>query len=140
MLLIHQFAPKQAHTLINKPMQATLHVIRALKPVIAKGQPVTVYAVADQQVDRCAHYRSLLAQYGWDVDVMYGIMRAESRCNPDAINTHNYDGVYDYGLLQLHGQDILDPAQNIAAAYRKWRVQGYRAWTTYNTGAYLSYL
>ncbi len=69
---------------------------------------------------------------------MYGVMVAESRCNPSAINTHNYDGVYDYGLMQLHGQYILDANQNIAAAYRLWTKQGYHAWTTYNSGAYRS--
>ena len=70
---------------------------------------------------------------------MFAVMRAESSCDPNAINTQNYDGVYDYGLLQLHGQDILDPAANVAAAYRLWQVQGYHAWSTYNSGAYYRY-
>lgn len=87
----------------------------------------------------CDAYSRMIAQYDWNAKVMTAVMRAESSCDPYAVNTHNYDGVYDYGLLQLHGQRIYDPADNIAAAYRLWRVQGYGAWTAYNSGAYLRY-
>lgn len=113
----------------------------------APSQPKSEKATAPAMVPKpqvvltgCEYYRSLLEQYDWNANVMYGVMRAESGCNPNAVNTHNYDGVYDYGLLQLHGQDILDPVRNIAAAYQLWRVQGYHAWVTYNTGAYMRYL
>jgi hypothetical protein len=71
---------------------------------------------------------------------MTAIEHAESLCNPQAVNTINYDGKYDYGLLQLHGKAIMDPAQNIAAAYKIWERQGYQAWTTYNNGKYLTYI
>lgn len=88
----------------------------------------------------CAQYRSLVAQYNWNVNTMMAIMRAESGCNPNEISPVDYDGERDYGLLQLHNMDILNPSQNIAAAYHKWTIQGYGAWTSYNTGFYLSYL
>jgi hypothetical protein len=70
---------------------------------------------------------------------MTAICQAESRGNPNAINTHNTDGVDDFGLLQLHGQDILNPAQNITAGHNIWLRQGYTAWTSYNNGTYLFY-
>ncbi len=88
----------------------------------------------------CAAYVPLLQQYDWNIRVMAAVMQAESSCNPNAVNTHNYDGVYDYGLMQLHGQEIYDPSQNIAHAYAIWQRQGYRAWSTYNNRAYLKYL
>jgi len=71
---------------------------------------------------------------------MYAVMQAESNCNPNAVNAKNYDGVPDYGLMQLHGQEIYDPATNVAHAYRLWTVQGYHAWSVFNSGAYNKYL
>lgn len=88
----------------------------------------------------CDAYKQILAKYNWNVDVMTAVMRAESGCNPNAINTANYDGVADYGLMQLHGQEIYDPATNISHAYHLWTVQGYKAWSVFNNGKYLSYL
>lgn len=72
------------------------------------------------------------------------IMAAESTvgtnaCDSGAIGTASYDGVKDYGLFQLHGIDILDPAQNVAYAYQhKYLTQGWHAWSSYNNGSYLS--
>jgi hypothetical protein len=88
----------------------------------------------------CAAYVPLLKQYDWDINVMAAVMQAESNCNPNAASPPNYDGLRDYGLMQLHGQDIYDPATNVAHAYAIWQRQGYHAWSTYNNGAYLRYL
>jgi soluble lytic murein transglycosylase-like protein len=88
----------------------------------------------------CSSYRQYFNQYSWNVNVAEAICEAESRGNPNAISPINYDGLRDYGLMQLHGEPILDPASNIAAAYHKYQVQGWEAWTTYNKGIYLSYL
>ena len=88
----------------------------------------------------CSSYRQYFNQYSWNVNVAEAICEAESRGNPNAISPINYDGLRDYGLMQLHGEPILDPASNIAAAYHKYQVQGWEAWTTYNTRAYVSYL
>lgn len=71
---------------------------------------------------------------------MTAICQAESHGNVYAINTHNTDGLDDFGLLQLHGQDILNPAANITAGHEIWLKDGYRAWTSYVTGAYKTYL
>ena len=137
-VILHVTMPKQAQTHL-KTMVHGKHIVivgREATPVQVQ-KPV---AVTTNQITGCAAYKPLIARYGWNANVMYAVMQAESGCNPLAVNTHNYDGVDDYGLLQLHGQDILDPGQNIAAGYQKWLTQGYGAWTTYNTGAYLRYL
>lgn len=111
------------------------------KPVEPETPKAQAKAEVQTQVPQgCESYRPLLAKYNWDVNTMYAIMRAESSCNPTAVNTHNYDGVYDYGLLQLHGQVIYNPAANIEAGYNIWKRQGYTAWSVFNTGAYLKYL
>ena len=116
-----------------------------VKPVVKQAippQPVTTAVATPQRIvpQGCAAYVPLLAQYDWNISVMAAVMQAESNCNPNAVNPTNYDGVGDYGLMQLHGQEIFDPAQNIAHAYSIWTRQGYHAWSTYNSGAYLRYL
>lgn len=88
----------------------------------------------------CSQYRYLVEQYDWNVQIMLAVMQAESGCNPNAVNPVNYDGVGDYGLMQLHGQNISDPAQNVAAAYRLWKVQGYQAWSAYNNQSYWKFM
>jgi hypothetical protein len=72
------------------------------------------------------------------------IMQAESGCRaitPDNCGL-NYDGIADHGLMQLHGINVTDPAENIRIAYAvKYKTQGsFSPWSTYNNGAYLRYL
>lgn len=102
--------------------------------------PAVVAAPVIQVPQGCAAYMPLLQQYDWDINVMAAVMQAESNCNPNAESPPNYDGLRDYGLMQLHGQEIFDPATNVAHAYTIWQRQGYHAWSTYNSGAYLKYL
>lgn len=72
------------------------------------------------------------------------IMQAESSCNPYDVSPAyiNYDHVPDYGLMQLHGVNIINPAENIAYAYYHKYVPagGFTPWTTYTSGKYLRYL
>jgi hypothetical protein len=103
------------------------------KPPASKPKPQVV-------LTGCSSYRRDFNQYDWNVHVAEAICEAESNGNPNAISPPNYDGLRDYGLMQLHGEPILNPARNIAAAYRKYQTQGWEAWTTYNTGRYVSYL
>jgi soluble lytic murein transglycosylase-like protein len=101
----------------------------------------TIVTPAKIQVPQgCAAYVPLLQKYNWNVSTMAAVMQAESDCNPNAASPPNYDGLRDYGLMQLHGQEIYDPVANVAHAYAIWQRQGYRAWSTYNNGAYLRYL
>ena len=88
----------------------------------------------------CEQYRSLLAQYDWNVDTMMYAMKKESSCNPNAVgDNYPINGLHavSCGLLQvrtLAGRpscaQLKDPATNIATAYKIWQGQGYRAWTT----------
>ncbi len=74
---------------------------------------------------------------------------AESRCNPNAVGV-NTDGSTDKGLLQVNSVHVrsgligdeqrLDPAANVAAAYKIYRGSGWRAWSTFNNGSYARYL
>lgn len=110
------------------------------EPASEPETPTVVTPKATQVPQGCAAYVPLLQQYDWNYRVMEAVMQAESSCNPNAVNPTNYDGVGDYGLMQLHGQEIFDPATNVAHAYAIWQRQGYHAWSTYNNGAYLRYM
>lgn len=83
----------------------------------------------------CHAYDDLFRQYDWSVSTAEAICQAESGGNPTAVSSTN-----DYGLMQLHNLAIFDPAENIAVAYQKYLMQGWSAWTTYNTGAYARFL
>lgn len=91
-----------------------------------------------------ARYVPLIKQYNWPVPTAIAIMRAESGGDPNQISdpSINWDHIPDYGLMQLHGIDILDPAQNIAYAYyhKYLPAHGFTPWTTYTSGRYLQYL
>lgn len=95
----------------------------------------TIELEAAKYTNACSSYDMLFRQYDWDITTAEAICQAESGGDPDAISSTN-----DYGLMQLHNLPIFDPAQNIAAAYQKYQLQGWNAWTTYNTGRYLAFL
>ncbi len=131
---------------INKQSVRTVS-LKSAKPIPAvpakPEQAVTAaapVATPAPQAQGCNAYKHLLAQYDWNTQVMAAVMQAESSCNPNAVSPVNYDGVRDYGIMQLHGQEIYDPATNIAHAYRLWTTQGYHAWSVFNSGKYLSYM
>lgn len=107
------------------------------KPVAAPPAPNQTVSSTPSS---CAGYRALVSQYNWPVDTMLAIMQAESGCRADAVSPPNSDGLRDYGLFQIHGEAIMDPAANVARAYGKYTSQGLRAWTTWTSGAYLKYL
>jgi hypothetical protein len=71
---------------------------------------------------------------------MEAVCHAESGGRYDAVNPTNYDGIGDYGLLQLHGQAIFDPAANVRAGHSIWLRQGYHAWSTFNSKRFELYL
>lgn len=63
----------------------------------------------------CENYRYLFAQYPWPVDQAMFTGGKESGCNPYKVSATD-----DWGIMQLHGEHIVDPAANIARAYQKW--------------------
>lgn len=118
------------------------------KPAVSVSTPAPAAAApaptpAPTYAPGCEQYRSLISQYSWNVNIAMAIMEAESGCRavtPDN-SAINYDGIPDYGLFQLHGIAVTDPAENIRIAYTvKYVNQGWGAWSTYKSGAYLKFL
>ena len=126
-----QAVPKPAAKLVSAPVAApvTPPAVTPQTSVPTEPPAAPVYSTD------CSAYLGLVEQYDWPVDTMMAIMQAESSCNPDAYNPSGC-----YGLFQLMGEDITDPAANIAAAYQKYLDQGLNAWSTYTSGAYLKFL
>jgi len=48
--------------------------------------------------------------------------------------------IYLYKHPQFSGWNLYDPQTNANAAFQVYQSEGFRAWTTYKTGAYLKYL
>jgi hypothetical protein len=71
---------------------------------------------------------------------------AESSGNPTATHTNNNRST-DYGLWQINsvhgsllaGKNWRDPQVNAQMAYAVWKGSGWKAWSTYNSGAYRQY-
>lgn len=138
-LLISHFQSLLTDKIVQKPVaRPTVVTATAIKPVQPSVQPAVVHTYASG----CSTYDSIFRLYAWNVSVAEAICEAESGGNPYAVSNPslNYDGVSDYGLMQIHGEDIIDPSANIARAHQKYISQGWRAWTTYRTGAYISFL
>lgn len=88
----------------------------------------------------CAGYAELIDQYPWDHATAEAICQAESGGDPTDVSPPDSDGLNDYGLFQIHGEAIFNPAANVARAYQKYIDQGWHAWSTYNSGKYLQFL
>lgn len=84
---------------------------------------------------------------GNDLVIAVAVAFAESGGNTEAVN-HNANGSTDYGLWQIntvHGSllnqgDKFNPIDNARMAFTVFKGSGWRAWTTYNTGAYLPFM
>lgn len=118
-----------------------------------EAKPEVQTASAVKQVPQgCAAYLPLISQYDWDHSIAFAIMQAENTgCNPAKDNAGlNDDGSVDYGLFQVNSvhadmvdydlERLRDPATNIATAYRIYSGSGWKAWSTYNNGAFYGYL
>lgn len=118
-----------------------------------KVETVAATPPAPQPVAQgCDAYIPLIDQYSWNQQVAFAVMKAENTgCNPAKDNAGlNYDGSVDYGLFQVNSihadmvggnlDALRDPATNIDTAYKIYSGSGWRAWSTYNNGKYLSYL
>lgn len=131
-VVIHTQAPKVSFKVMSSITPPILPV-----PVAAAKIEIQLPNIA------CAQYAPLFEQYSWDVHTAVAICQAESSGNPNPpLNgSINYDGVSDYGLMQLHGVNITDPAENISYAYyHKYLTQGWNAWSTFKSGKYQQFL
>lgn len=93
----------------------------------------------------CSTYDSIFRSYTWDVSVAEAICEAESSGDP-----YQLSSTCDRGLMQIncihsdmvHGalSSLYNPTTNIAVAYKIYSANGWSAWTTYLTGAYVQFL
>lgn len=91
-----------------------------------------------------------LKQAGWPsnlIPTMVAIGGAESGWNVSAVSPENDNGTKDFGWLQVnsvHGADearlTSDPVYTARVAYQIYKEQGLGAWSTYNNGAYKSFM
>ena len=138
-LYCQSFGCSSSHTALQG---APLPLVSKLtpKPTI---QPKKVIQTA-RNVSGVEQWRYLVAQYNWPVQTALAIMQCESGGNPNNISpvSINYDHISDFGLMQLHGVDILDPAANVAYAYyhKYLPAHGFTPWSTFNNGCYKQYL
>ena len=134
---------KQENDQLQKDLQAK-RAKQAEEARLAAVRAAEAKKQAEQQAQAAVAvsgdcYAAELAKYDWNVATMQRIMRAESGCNP---TNHNYGDNHrsclgSFGLLQIgcvHGYSVAylsNPVNNIAAAYKIYKSQGYTAWTTY---------
>jgi hypothetical protein len=123
--------PKQMQFITASPLQTA----SIISTTAVATTPVVVAPVPTPASGGCSQYLSLIEQYNWPVSTMVAICQAESGGNANAYNPSGC-----WGLFQLYGQDITDPAANIAAAYQIYLSQGLGAWSTYTSNAYEAYL
>lgn len=86
----------------------------------------------------------LAVNAGWsgsDVPIAVAVALAESGGNSDAHNLSGASGLWQV-MWKLHGftGNPYDPATNANAAHQVFVKQGWGAWTTHSTGAYLVFL
>jgi soluble lytic murein transglycosylase-like protein len=138
-LLISHFHSSLTDKVVQKPVaRPTVITATAIKPV----QPIVQQAVVHTYASGCSTYDSIFRLYAWNVRTAEAICQAESGGNPYAVSNArlNFDGVSDFGLMQIHGEAIFNPVANIARAHQKYVSQGWNAWTTYSSGSYLRFL
>lgn len=138
-------------------------VPRAKQPAQTTSKPKALAAVSQlavaprpklkalpTPVTGCRAYLPLVQKYNWNVSVAMAIAQTESNCNPGATSPTNYDGSIDRGIMQINSihadmvggelSTLYSPAINIAVAYRIYAANGWRAWSSYTSGAYLKHL
>lgn len=84
---------------------------------------------------------------GDNLPIAVAVAYAESSGNTSATH-HNRNGTVDYGLWQINSShsgefnmsNWSDGAANARMAYQVWKMQGWNAWVTYSSGAYMLYM
>ena len=89
----------------------------------------------------------LVTNYDWDTATARAVCLSESNGNSNAYNV-NTNGTVDKGIMQINSchadligdKDLYDPQVNMDIAYQIYRGSGWRAWSSYNSGAYIAKL
>ncbi len=119
------FFNKQLEFIHELVIEQQLRYIKALIDAKTAATPV-----AFQGTGGVEQWRWFVALYSWPVDDMLRIMSCEDYTgNPNRIGGPDYDGLYDYGLFQIHGDPAaLDPYYNVQRAYEKYQASGFKPW------------
>lgn len=77
-------------------------------------------------------------------DVAIAIAKAESGLKPQATG-YNNNGSVDRGIFQInsihgYGEELYNPETNLKIARKIYEKNGWNAWSTYKSGAYLKHL
>ncbi len=130
-----------AQTPTKAPEQVEPAAVTAQAPVpepVKQPEQPPVKKVAKPLPGNCETYRPLVAKYGWNVEVAMNVMRAESGCNPNAINKTDNHKVCrgSYGLFQIscHSGVVYDPEENVKIAWAKYQARGWKPWGVCNSG------
>lgn len=109
-----------------------------------------LYIVDKLSASSIAGYASAAGFTGNDLATAVAIALAESGGDPKALGDTNVTPGGSLGLwqinLQYHPQyqanpsALYDPQTNANAAYQIFQKQGFSAWSTYNSDAYLNFL
>ena len=106
---------------------------------------------ADQGGRRLTAYQEYACRkFGSACRVALAIQRAENPKGACEIYHYNSDGTLDWGYFQINTvhlrrpglnlRDLLDCKANIDFAYALYQERGFAPWSTYNNGAYQSFL
>jgi len=116
-----------------EPEQPVVETAAAVQP----PAPKPVHPVG------CEHYRALVSQYDWNVEVALQVMRYESGCNPNAVGDQRViGGIYapSCGLMQIRTlqgrpdcETLKDPATNLEWAYKLYQGSGWKPWSVCRT-------
>jgi hypothetical protein len=122
-------------------------------PVVLKAKASTQPVHVVQPViylDEKTELKDYVCSKKWDCATAYAIMMAESHGNAEALNA-NANHTVDLGCMQVNSihlvkgikpSDLLNCHTNIDVAYQIYQSWGnsFKAWSTYNSGAYKRYL
>jgi len=124
-------------------------LVRLQSPVVVSRRSETKDAKAaqvDQHHGLTAYQQYACSKFGPDCRVALAIQRVENPQGKCEIYHYNPDGTLDWGYFQINTvhlkrpglnlRDLLDCKANIDFAYRLYTERGFKAWSTYNTGAF----
>ncbi len=125
-----------------KEIILTLSLILSLQPTAITEPEVVEEPIQVIQTNlpaKCLDFYEEVSKYNWNVDVAMNIMKAESGCNPNAINkTDNHrQCLGSFGLFQISctTSTTLDPKENIRLAYEeKYLKGGWKHWSVCKNG------
>ena len=133
-----QYLEKVEHTTVKK---VEAQEVKPPEPVVQA--PVPVVERPPNPVG-CEHYRNLVSQYNWNINVALAVMKAESGCNPNSVGDNfPINGLYapSCGLFQIRTlagrpscDQLKDPSTNVQWAFKLYSGSGWKPWSVCKNG------